>query len=315
MKKIFYNIDYRKLTLVFVIGLMLFTLTGCTSISESYEKPLNGFSDETNVFGWLLVWPIGWIMSTIGGFFNGSFGWALIFTTLIVRFISWPIYMSTTNTTYKMQLAQPDLQRVQAKYAGRTDDASKQRMQQETMAIYKKHKVNPLGCIGILFQFPIFSAMFAVIKRITVAGGDLALTNFKFLGFDLATLVTNDDGEIVRVATSVFSGGIGNQIFCGILTAIVAGTIFLQQSLSRKKASYQKNIPNKAPNPMEQNMKMIMWMSPIMMGYIASQDAGMALYWVVGNIFALLQLIYVRKKQEKQYYKNNSLEINPKDLK
>lgn len=314
MKKIFYNIDYKKLSLIFVIGIMLISLTGCASFTN-YDKPLNGFSDETNVFNWLLVWPIGWLMHTIGSFFGGSFGWALIFTTLIVRLLSWPIYMSTTNTTYKMQLAQPDLQRVQSKYVGRTDAASKQKMQQETMAVYKKHKFNPLGCIGIVFQFPIFSAMFTVIKRITVSDGALSLTNFKFLGFDLATLTTNDDGEIIRVATSIFQGGLGNQIFCGVLTAIVAGTIFLQQYLSRKKPSYQKNIPNKTPNQMEQQMKMFMFLSPIMMGWIASQDAGMALYWVVGNIFALLQLVYVRKRQEKRYYSNNSLEINPKDLK
>ncbi len=312
MKKFFYNIDYKKLSLVFVIGLMVLSLSGCVT---GQDKPLNGFTDENDIFNWLLVWPIGWLMSTIGNFLGGSFGWALIITTIIVRFISWPIYMSTTNTTYKMQLAQPDLQRVQAKYAGRTDDNSKQRMQQETMAIYKKHKVNPLGCIGIVFQFPIFSAMFTVIKRITVADGDLTLSNFKFLGFDLAKFTTDDDGNLIRVATSVFEGGIGNQIFCAVLTAGVVGTIILQQHLSRKKASYQKNIPNKTPTSMEQNMKMMMWISPIMMGYIASQDAGMALYWVVGNLFALFQLIYVRRRNEKKYYKDNSLEINPRDFK
>lgn len=299
----------KKILYIVVILFMLTSLTGC--ITSSYELPLNGFKDETNLYGWLLVWPIGWLMSTIGSFFNNSFAIALIITTIIVRVVAWPIYMGATNTSYKMQLAQPDMQRVQAKYAGRSDQHSKQKMSQEMSAVYKKHNVNPLGCVTIFFQLPLFTAMYAVVRRITVVGGELTLDNYKFLFFDLAII---EDGE--RIATNILYGGIANQIFCGILTAIVVTTMILQQKVTSKKPSYQKNIPTQQVSQMQNQMKMMMYMMPIMMGFIASQDSGMALYWVVGNTFSLLQAIFVKRRQEKNYIKNNSLTmITPDDLK
>lgn len=296
--KNYITLNYKRIIAILVLVLMIGGLSGCSS---TYDNPLNGFSDETNLFGWFLVWPIAWLMSTIGNFFNGSFGIALIITTFLVRLISWPIYAGTTNTMFKMQLAQPDINRVQAKYAGRTDEVSKRKMSAEMQSVYKKHGFNPLGCIFIVFQFPIFSAMYTVINRITVEEGSLALTNFNFLGFDLT-------GGLLNGAEGGF-GPLANQIFTGVLVAMVVGTMFLSQHLSRKKPSYQKNIPNKNPNAKQQEstMKMMMIMSPLLMGFMASQSTGLALYWVVGNSFQLLQTIVVRKMQEKKYNKLNNI--------
>lgn len=278
------NFNYKRIVLVCVLLLIVLSLSGC-----GYDTSLNGFNDETNLFGWLLVWPIGWLMNTIGTFFNGSYGIALVLTTVIVRIISWPIYAGSTSSMFKMQLAQPDIARIQSKYAGRTDQISKNKQQAEMQAIYKKHEINPLGCMIMVFQFPIFSAMYTVIKRITVEGGDLTLTNMNLFGFDLTS--------------SLYSGGIGNQIFTGVLVVLVVATMFYSQYLSRKKPSYAKNIPNNNPKAQQtqDTMKMMMYFSPILMGVMASQDAGLALYWVVGNLFQLIQSIVIRKKQDNKY--------------
>lgn len=308
MKKIFYNLDYKKILLIFIVLIMITSLSGCTG----YDDPLNGFSDEGNVFEWLLVWPLAWVMNFIGSLFNDSFAIGLIFTTILVRFIGWPIYMSTTKQSNIMQEMQPDMQRIQNKYAGKTDQHSKQKMSQEMSALYKKYGFNPLGCLGILFQFPIFQAMYTVIRRITVEGGELTLSNYTFLGFDLATV---EDG--VRVATSITTGGLANQIFCGVLTFIVGLTMFLQQYIGRKKSPHQKNIPKKVSTTgfdMESQMKMMMWVMPIMFAFIASQDAGMALYWVIGNTCSLLQAIYVKKRQAKKIIKKDSLIFDPSEI-
>lgn len=308
MKKIFYNIDYKKVLLIFLVLVLVTSLSACSG----YEDPLNGFKDEGNVFEWLLVWPIAWLMHAIGSFFNDSFAIGLIATTIIVRIVAAPVYLSMTKQTTILTDMQPDMQRVQAKYAGRTDENSKQRMSQEMSAVYKKHGFNPLGCAGILLQFPIFQAMFTVIRRITISGGELTLENYKFLGFDLAVV---EDG--VRTVTSITSGGIKNQIFCGVLVALVFTTLMLQQKIGRKKPSYQKNIPTKNTNDgfnMESQMKIMMWIMPISLTIFAAQDAGMALYWVVGNTLSLLQTIYVKKKQEKKHVKKDSLIFDPSEV-
>ncbi|MFI3328959.1 MAG: YidC/Oxa1 family membrane protein insertase [bacterium] len=293
--------NYKRIVLVLLLLVFVVSLSGCGA--EMYEAPLNKFSDETNLFGWLLLWPIGWLMNSIGNLFGGSFGWGLIFTTIIVRSIAWPIYSGANNTMFKMQLAQDDMTRVQMKYAGRTDPQSNQRKQMEMQAIYKKHGINPLGCLALPLQFPIFTAMYTVIKRITVEGGALTLTNHNFLGFDL-------NG-------SLYSGELKNQIFNGFLVAIVVGTMILQQKLSQKKPSYAKNIPNKNPQSeaMQKNMKILLIISPVMLGMIATQETGLALYWVIGNTFSLGQFILTRKLQEKNYRKMNSSDfIDPKEL-
>ena len=87
---------------------------------------------------------IGRIITTDAG---GSFVFGLFFTTIIVRTLAWPIYAKTNDMSLKMTVAQPELNRIQAKYANRKDPQSQHRMQQEMMAVYKKYKINPLGCI------------------------------------------------------------------------------------------------------------------------------------------------------------------------
>ncbi len=71
----------------------------------------------------------------------------------------------------KMNLAQPDMQRVQAKYATKKDPQSQQQMQMEMMQVYKKHGINAFGCLMPFLQMPIFIAMYAVVRRITLKGG------------------------------------------------------------------------------------------------------------------------------------------------
>lgn len=286
-------LNYKRVFAVLLILVLFVSLTGC---GGSYDEPLNGYGDEGNIFEWILVWPIGWLMSTIGNFFNGSFGIAVIITTILVRIVSYPIYAGTTNTTFKMQLAQPDIQRVQSKYAGRTDENSKRKMNMEIQAVYKKHNFNPLGCLWIVFQFPIFSAMYTVIQRIQVPDGDLTLGNFSFLGADLR-------GGLFDTTYGVWS-----QVLTGIFVALLVATMAFSQYLGRKKPSYQKNIPNKNPNQQQEKMmKVITYMSPLMMGFMASQSAGLALYWVIGNTFQLVQTILVRRSQEKKYEKMNNI--------
>lgn len=83
----------------------------------------------------------------------------------------------------KMTLMQPEMARIQRKYGVRKDPQSQQQMQLEMMKLYKKYKMNPLGCILPMFiQFPIFMAMYEVVKRInassTVTEGGVTIVQY-----------------------------------------------------------------------------------------------------------------------------------------
>lgn len=276
------------------ICLLLFFVSSLSACgTEMYETPIYGFSDETNLFGWLLIYPIAWIMHTIGSFFGNSFGIGLIFTTLIVRTCAWPIYARTNDMSIKMQVAQPEMNRVQQKYAGRTDEQSKQRQQMEMMAIYKKYNINMFGCLMPLIQMPIFMAMYTVVKRITVEGGSLTLDNYNLFGiFDLTQNATTGD-----LPSMIFGWG---------CAAIVGASMYLLQVIAAKKPSYAKNIPSNGNSQAEAMQKQMKIMNIVMIGMmvmVATSDNGLALYWVVGNIFSLGQTIVNRKLNEKKYNK------------
>jgi YidC/Oxa1 family membrane protein insertase len=104
----------------------------------------------------LFVYPMAGIMWVIGktiGF--GSYPVTIIIATIVVRTIAWPIYGKTNDMQLKMQLVQPEMEKIQKKYAGREDQESKQRMSMETMQLYKKYGIGFGGCLMPFVQMPI----------------------------------------------------------------------------------------------------------------------------------------------------------------
>ena len=88
-----------------------------------------------------------------------NYGVAIILLTLIIRLLTFPLQLKSFKSMKKMQVIQPELQKLKKKYA---DDP--QRMQKETLALFKKAGANPLGgCFPILLQMPIFFAFYQVL--------------------------------------------------------------------------------------------------------------------------------------------------------
>lgn len=284
----------ERIYLIVGFVLMVSFLAGCGG--KMNTVPVNKFTDETNLFGWLLIYPIAWIMHTIGSWFGGSYAWGIIFTTIIIRTIAWPIYAKSNDMSMKMNLAQDDIQHINDKYRGRTDPEAKNRSSQEMMAVYKKHGINPLGCLFPFLQMPIFMAMYSVVQRVRVPNGLLTLSNSKFLGiFDLSSKAT------------AFNDDLASAIFGIVLSIIVGVTMFLIQHLAQKKPSYVKKHPT-GPKSQQADMmaKQMKFMNIFMIGMmvlVATTDNAMALYWVVGNIYSLGQNILNRKLSEIKYEK------------
>ncbi|MDY0277242.1 MAG: YidC/Oxa1 family membrane protein insertase [Acholeplasma sp.] len=253
------------------------------------NEPIN--SKTSSFWNWIfLQTPLAYLMSFIAKITGGSFAVAILITTLIVRTLAWPIYAKTNDMSMKMSVAQPDLDRLQRKYAARKDPESQQRMQMEMMQIYKKHKINMFGCLLPFLQMPIFLAMYQVVNRITIPGGEFAhfFHNTRLLGTDLAS-----GGTVARI----------------VFTVLVGATMILLQKISQIKPSYVKNMPQKAQNEKamqtEKTMKMMSYMMVAMMIVTSYVSPGLALsyYWIIGNIYAIGQTITNRKLNEIKYQK------------
>ena len=253
------------------------------------EKPLN--VKTATFWNWIFLQvPIGYLMALISGLFGNSFALGILFTTIIVRTLAWPIYAKTNDMSLKMSVAQPDMQRLERKYAMRKDPESQQRKQMEMMQIYKKHNISMWGCFLPILQMPIFLAMFQVVRRITIPGGQFyqSVANTKFLGTDLA------------------NGGVVAKL---VFTALVGITMFALQKISQLKPSYAKKIPQQQKEGQqaqtEQTMKMVSFMMIFMMIITAYVTPGNALsfYWIIGNFFSMGQTLFNRFLNEKKYEK------------
>lgn len=108
-------------------------------------------------YGWLtiLAQPIFWLLKTIHGLI-GNWGWAIIFTTFIIKAIFYKLSEAGYRSMAKMKVLQPKLASLKDRYG---DDRAK--MGQATMELYKKEKVNPLGgCFPMIVQIPVFIALY-----------------------------------------------------------------------------------------------------------------------------------------------------------
>ena len=89
-----------------------------------------------------------------------SYGLAIILLTLAVRIILLPLSIKQTRSMREMQRIQPEIKKLQAKYKG-----NRQKMNEELMALYKEHSVNPFGgCLPLLMQFPVLIGLFYVVR-------------------------------------------------------------------------------------------------------------------------------------------------------
>ena len=273
MKKI------KKALLLSLSLVLFFVLTGCSS-SKGIDQPIT--KDTFFVIKWF-----GWLYKFLA--INNKFGWGIIFGTLIIRTCAWPVYSKSNDMTLKMSVMQPEMDRINLKYATRKDPESQQKMQMEMMRLYKKYKINPVGCIVLqALQMFLFTMTWQVVSRIPIEGG-LYVLDSDFLLWDLSK--ASDFKEPITI----------------ILPLLVGATMLAQQLFSQTKPKYQKNIPtpkvNSQANQMQSSMKIMMYFMVFMMVTVAWSNNALALYWVVGNTFSLGQMYIGRKMSEKKYYK------------
>lgn len=246
-------------------------------------------TEYANFWDWVFIIPVAFVMQFFAGIFFNSFAIGILIATIIVRTLAWPIYAKSNDLSLRMSIAQPEMNKIQEKYATRQDPASKQKMQLELMQVYKKHKISIMGCFTPLLQMPIFLAMYQVVHRITQPGGMYTdkVSNTNFLWMDLAK---------------------GGELTSSLILAILVGaTMFLLQKVSTARPDHLKKTGTQTLSDQQaQQQKTMKIVNIVMIGFMTiasfSYNA-LALYWLIGNLYSLGQTLINRKLSVKRYEK------------
>ncbi len=128
-----------------------------------------GFKDVTQVvsYGWAIFGGIARIMLKGIILVHGiipNYGWALVFFTIFIKILLFPLTYASSVSMAKMQALQPKIKAIKKKYKNLKDPEQRKQMNMETMQLYKSEKVNPAGgCLPMLLQMPILIAFFRLL--------------------------------------------------------------------------------------------------------------------------------------------------------
>jgi YidC/Oxa1 family membrane protein insertase len=231
------------------------------------------------------------VLSSIGLPADSGWTWALSIVGLVVviRILLIPLFVKQIRASRAMQLIQPQMKKIQEKYKGKTDTASRQAMQQETMALYKESGTNPFAsCLPILLQSPIFFALFRVLNGIsqhkTIGPLNAALVeqadHAKLFGAQLSDTFTHANTTATRILTVV-------------LIILMSLTTFTTQ-----RQLMTKNMPASAlDNPFARQQKMLLYVLPLFFAISGINfPIGVLIYWLTTNLWSMGQQFYVIRR-------------------
>lgn len=169
------------------------------------------------------TWPIiGWIAEVLGWLMNGIYyvisaaglpnvGVAIILFTIVMYAAMTPLQIQQQRFSKLNAIMSPELQKIQARYKGKTDEVSRQKQMDETNAVYSKYGASPTGsCVQLLIQMPVMFALYQVIYKIpgyiTIIGDRLKVlaTDTAFTSF-FTTFVGNQKDNALTQALSTGS--------------------------------------------------------------------------------------------------------------
>jgi YidC/Oxa1 family membrane protein insertase len=242
------------------------------------------------VVAWLMV-GFHTVFTAVG--MPAASGWTWAFSivglVIVIRILLIPLFVKQIKASRGLQLIQPEMKKIQAKYKGKTDQASKQAMTQETMALYKETGTNPFAsCLPILLQSPIFFALFRVLNGIP---------KHKTLGPLNSELVRQADRATIfgspLSSTFLHSTLLSTKIVTVVLIILMSATTFTTQ-----RQLMMKNMPASAlDNPFAQQQKILLYALPLIFAVSGVNfPIGVLLYWLTTNLWSMGQQFYVIRR-------------------
>ena len=239
------------------------------------------FESIINFFYIILYQPLFNSLVILYNYIPGhDFGIAIIFLTLIIRIILFPISVKAVNSQRGLQKLQPKLQEVQKKYK---DDKEKQA--KEILELYKKEKINPFsGLLLALIQLPILIALYRVFWQ--------GLDPKELTG--LYSFVSNP-GHINSIFLHIINLSKPNIIF-----AVLAGLVqYLQTKMLLPKDSPNKNNQGKDVDFSQAMQKQMTYFLPVFTVIILiNLPSALGLYWIASGLFSVIQQYFIFKKDK-----------------
>ena len=232
---------------------------------ENFKLTSGGYE---GVWNSIIVKPLAWLIIQLGKLVN-NYGVGLILASLLIRLVIFPITKKTAMQSELMKQAKPDLDRLEKKYAGKTDNDSMMKKSREMAAIYKKYDIKPIaGCLFAFLQIPLFIGFYEAINRVPV------IFEGSLLGIHLGT----------TPGTGIANG----EYIYLLLSILVAVTTYFSLTL------------NSAANP---DNKQMQTMTKVMLGLIVFMSfimtSALNVYWITTNLFTIVQNLLVKRKKEK----------------
>ena len=227
-------------------------------------------NESDGIWEGIFVKPLSFLILKLGYLVN-SFGLSVILIGLAIRLILLPISRKTMKQSSNMKKAQPEIARLEKKYAGKTDNEAMLQKSQEMMLVYKKYNISPFGsCLLAFIQLPLFFAFLQAINRTPVIFEDT------FLGLTLGQTPMKGLFEYHQWAYIIIIGLI-------ILTTYLS----FRNSMSTTQTGNQD---------MERQMQFIFKFMIIMISVASLYlSTAIALYWIATNGFVVLQNFIFKK--------------------
>ncbi|HEX7522786.1 MAG TPA: membrane protein insertase YidC [Candidatus Deferrimicrobium sp.] len=235
-----------------------------SALLEATGKDLPDLID----FGWFAVVakPLVFLMKASNRV-TGNYGIDIILLTVLIKILFYPLTQKSIVSMRKMQELGPILKTLKEKYKG-----DSQRLNQETMNLYKTYKINPLsGCLPMVAQIPVFIALYK---------GLLVTIELRHAPFFLWVNDLSAPEHLWDIAVA------GYTVPIRLLPLLMGISMFVQQKMT----------PSAGMEPAQQ--KMMLFMPLIFTFMFWSFPTGLVIYWLVNNVLAIgQQMIYNRKTE------------------
>lgn len=243
---------------------------GLKAYGHAYEKviPLGG-----RIIGYFTKWVIIPLFDWLSRFIS-NYGIIILLMTLFIKIVVLPFAYKSYSSSAKMQALRPFMEKINAKYPKQEDALKKQ---QETMDLYRKAGVSPMGgCLPMLLQMPILWAMFRFFPA------SIELRQQPFLWCDDLSSYDSiiDYGMHIPI--------LGDHLSLFALLMAVVMWLYSKMTTANQPAS---------DDPTASSMRfMTLWMMPVMMFFICnSLSAALSYYYLLSQLIAIIQTWVIKK--------------------
>ncbi|MBQ6367481.1 MAG: YidC/Oxa1 family membrane protein insertase [Erysipelotrichaceae bacterium] len=277
----------KKILLLIGIVAALLLLSGCARpmdengniLKITNETTFSSILNDEGIFSAIFIFPLAKFINFMVPYTGVGLG--IVIVTVVINLIVLALTWKSSIGAQKMQVIQPELQRIQKKYEGRDDRNSMMKMQNEMNNLYKKYDVHPFGSILSMFlQFPILIAMYNAVQRAA------AVAEGTFAGMKLE----------VTPRAGVASGQYGYAVLFVLMILVQLLSMRVPTWLSERRAkleaekhfrTYRK--PEGQNNMMTSMIVMVVFISILMLNW----PTAMSLYYLVSSLTMILKNVLI----------------------